>query len=160
MLSVLDGCLDACHRCETVVRLAQTPAAVAAIGPHLRHCLDHFLCFFDGIGSGVVDYDARQRDRTLETNPAAALELLESLRLRLAQLEPALMNRTLEMRQTAAPGAPPVSVESNVQRELVFLSGHTVHHLAIMALLLREQGQVVPEGLDVAYSTAAHLTTR
>ena len=61
------------------------------------------------------------------------------------------------MRQTAAAGAEPVTVESNLERELVFLSGHTIHHIAIMALVIRERGVRIPEGLDMAFSTAAHL---
>ncbi len=161
--AVLDGCVDACRRCETVVRLVQTAppeaarAAFGAIGPHLRHCVDHFLCLFGGLESGIVDYDARERDRRLETDLPALRAALEAVGLRLSEIEPGALGRPLRVRQTAAPGAPPVTVGSNVERELVFLSGHTIHHLAIMTILLVERGLAVPQGLDVAYSTAVHL---
>ena len=57
----------------TYKTLADAPHS-ASIGQHYRHVLDHFICLADGIASGVIDYDARSRNRDLETNRNAARE--------------------------------------------------------------------------------------
>jgi hypothetical protein len=58
--------------------------------------------------------------------------------------------------QSAAPGRPPASSPSRLERELVFLSGHTIHHIAIMVIAARAAGVEIPLHLAVAYSTQAH----
>ena len=63
------------------------------------------------------------------------------------------------MTQSAAPGRPPSSSPSRLERELVFLSGHTIHHIAIMVLAARAAGVEIPSPLAVAFSTEAHRTS-
>ena len=48
--------------------------------------------------------------------------------------------------------APPWST-SSVERELQFLSSHTVHHYALIAVILRLNGVQPEEGFGVAPST-------
>jgi hypothetical protein len=43
-----------------------------------------------------------------------------------------------------------------LERELVFLSGHAIHHIAIMALSAAAAGVTLPAELAVAFSTEAH----
>ena len=74
-VSAIEGCLDACRRCLTLVGLVEnvgpteSQKAYAVIGPHLRHCVDHMQCLIRGVESGVVDYDAREREAVLEIDP-------------------------------------------------------------------------------------------
>jgi hypothetical protein len=153
------GCLDACRRCETLVDLvsrADSPV-YSVIGPHLRHCTDHLRCLFRGLDSGVVDYDARDRDAALEIDPREIRRELAELGESLKRIDSAAVTRSLRVRQLSAAGAAPVVVSSNLERELVFLSGHTIHHIAIMAVLARARGIRLPEGLDMAFSSASHL---
>jgi hypothetical protein len=44
----------------------------APVGSQFRHVLDHYRAFTDGRESGRVDYDARQRNPRIETDPAEA----------------------------------------------------------------------------------------
>jgi hypothetical protein len=55
------------------------PGAFPAVGPHLRHCVDHFTLLLDGWRTGFVDYDARSRDRRLERDPRAVLAALRDI---------------------------------------------------------------------------------
>jgi hypothetical protein len=155
------GCLEACRRCQAlldhVTRSTAAERAYAAIGPHLRHCLDHFTCLLRGLDSGTVDYDGRERDPRLENDPQAYRVALDAIVERLARLEATTITRALWIRQAAAGGGEQVDSASSVERELVFLSGHTVHHLAIMKLLAGMHGVLVPGDLDYAFSTAAYL---
>lgn len=160
--AALEGCLDACRRCQTLVRHVREAEAGAAervysaIGPHLRHCMDHLDCLLRGLETGEVDYDARDRETVLETDSSRMAARMAELVAELVAIDPAIVSRRLHVRQTAALGAPAVRVESNLERELVFLSGHTIHHIAIMTILARDRGVALPEGLDMAFSTAAH----
>ena len=110
-----------------------------------------------GLDAGVVDYDARARDARLEREPSRCREVLRSITTRLTKLTTTDEGRSLRVRQSAAPGGRTADVESNLERELAFLSGHTIHHLAIMRLLAERAGIVLPKGLDLAFSTEAFL---
>jgi len=122
----------------------------------MRHCLDHFDAFVLGIPSGVVDYDDRDRDPRLEQDLDFALAKLEDLRHALGLLCSSDMAVPLVVQQVPAPGAEKVRVPSCVERELLFLMSHTIHHLALMKLLAEMQGATLPTDLGVAYSTIAH----
>jgi len=155
---VVTGCLEACRRCEAVVAsvVEQAPEAFSAVGPHLRHCVDHFTLLLDGWRSGVVDYDARLRDLRMEEDPGAVTQALNRIAISLESIGRDDLSRELTVTQSAAPGRPPASSASRLERELVFLSGHTIHHIAIMVLAARAAGVNVPSRLAVAYSTEAY----
>jgi len=74
----------------------------------------------------------------------------------LAEIRDADLAGELSVTQSAAPGRPTVSSPSRLERELVFLSGHTIHHIAIMLLAAHAAGVEIPQHLAVAYSTEAY----
>ena len=154
--AAIQGCVEACRRCREIVEsiVAQEPRVYEAVGPHLRHCIDHFLCLLGGTDTGVVDYDARARDRRLEEDPQVFLKTMDSVLRQLRSMGPADLRRTLRLRQEVAPGGKTGQVDTNMERELAFLSSHTIHHIAIMSLLAEARGVTVPPGLGVAFSTA------
>ena len=154
MTPSIEGCLDACRRCEAVVDHAGP--AWNLLAPHLRHCVEHFQLLLEGHASGRVDYDARERSERLEKSPEAMREALRSIRSALTRLSRADLERTLTVVQTAAPGRPPCSTPSFLERELVFLSGHAIHHIAIMALAAASADVLLPPELAVAFSTEAY----
>ncbi len=137
--------------------MGQEVRAYEAVGPQLRHCLDHFLCLLRGAVSGVVDYDARDRDRRLEEDPQYFLTIMDSVVQQLQSMDPAVLRRTLSLRQEVAPGGQSGQVDTNMERELAFLSSHTIHHIAIVSLLAEARGVEVPPGLGVAFSTATFM---
>lgn len=157
----IQGCLEACRRCEALVGLTvpggSPGLAYAAIKQHLRHCVDHYQCFLQSLESGTVDYDARDRSELLAQDPERMQAALASIATKLRAIDPATFTRKLDVVQSASCGTPALTVESNLERELIFLSGHTIHHIAIMAILADRHGVKVPEELSVAFSTAAYL---
>ena len=48
-------------------------------------------------------------------------------------------------------------LDSSLGRELQFLLGHTVHHNAIVAMILDRHGIELPQGFGVAASTQRHM---
>jgi uncharacterized damage-inducible protein DinB len=149
------GCLESCRRLDAAIAsvIAQDPVAYASIGPHLRHCLDHFQLFLDGWASGEINYDDRERDPRIERDPALARTQLHEMAARLTGFVSADLSREVRVVQMAAPGGSPLSLPSRLERELVFLSSHAIHHIAIMIFAAREAGVVIPAELGVAYST-------
>lgn len=158
----VEGCVESCLRCNAVIELITVDqygsplGDVPAIGPHLRHCLDHYRCFLRGLDQGTIDYDARERDERVERDPAWFKELNDEAIAQLVRIDPAAIQRPLRIRQMPSPDGDPSFVPSTLERELLFLSGHTIHHLAIIAMIARMRGVHIPERLSVAYSTAAY----
>jgi uncharacterized damage-inducible protein DinB len=130
----------------------------ATIGQHVRHVLDHYRLFLDGLPAGDVDYDARQRRTPVEANPAAALAQVDELIAGLRALPADLLTRTLRVHQQGSYEAGRFDgCESRADRELLFLQSHAVHHQALIALLARAQGIDVPATFGMAPSSVAWL---
>lgn len=147
-LTMLDGLTPAQYR-------GQSPAGLASAGAHLRHVLDHYLTFLDGVETGRVDYDARPRDGTVETEPDRARTVGRETIERLEALGRATPDRALEVRMDCGGGTSPLWVGSSVGRELQFLVSHTVHHYALIKSGLADAGVELPEEFGVAPSTLA-----
>lgn len=132
---------------------AESPAP--ALGPHIRHCLDFYLCFLDGLKANVIDYGSRSRRRDVETDAGTAIRELEVIQQRLAKLDTSRLGESVELRRDIGEGEAQ-QFGSTVGRELQFLLGHTVHHYALIAIGLRLEGVPVPDEFGVAPSTLEH----
>lgn len=138
---------------------AHVPMALGgSIGTHYRHCLDHFVSLLRTGTGPVVDFDLRDRDPRIETDPDQALALTRIIRDALAQWKPEDLARTVGTRCeiSYAPGTSPVT-GSTLGRELAYAIAHAIHHFAIIAILGRLQGIELPEEFGMAPSTLAHL---
>jgi uncharacterized damage-inducible protein DinB len=129
------------------------------VGAQIRHCIDFYQCFLDGLEPGAIDYNRRGRSHRLETDRAYALDRIESLCRGLADLTFAQTGRELDVRAERGSDDAQQSSRSSVGRELQFLISHTIHHYALVAIMLKLQGiDVAHEHPDfgVAPSTLAH----
>lgn len=158
----ISGCLDVCARFKAVVDCLSDEAFAAefsgngAPGKHLRHALEHFTALLGGLETGVVDYDARSRDAELENDSTAFCHALDDLSAALEALSGENLGRRLVVRQMAASDCPPIEMFSNLERELVFLSGHAIHHLAVLEQWCQGRDIHIPENISLAFSTAAY----
>lgn len=127
-----------------------------SIGGHVRHCVEFYRCFLDGMDTGYLDYDVRARERRLETDAVAASLAIGLTIQRLDSAAPRKdEDRMLHVIENHEDGEPSWSV-SSVSRELRFLLSHTVHHYALIAILLRMRGRVTPPDFGIAPSTLRH----
>ena len=130
----------------------------SSVGAHLRHTLDAYRCFLDGLQDNRVDYDARQRDPQIESVRTSALERIAFIRDALAELDESDRHRTVDVRcDAAAWDQQHAWTRSTIGRELQFLLSHTVHHFALVAMTLRSLGFEPGQGFGVAPSTLEHL---
>lgn len=131
------------------------PAAPeGSIGAHLRHCIDHYDCFLQGIGDGRIDYAKRERRLDLEQDPGTAIERLGTLASELLALQGEWdRDRVIQVKGASFDGGDRGWLPSTLGRELQFLLSHTIHHFALIAMLLRLAGINPPREFGVAPST-------
>ncbi len=147
----IDQCLELIETLPPAVYLQSGPAN-SSIGVHVRHIIERILCVLDGLESGHVDYDRRARDRELEHCPDSAIRVLQSLRLRLESL-PESMDLPLQVVESVHQQREAVTVASSLNREMMSLVSHTIHHLALVALLARSLGIALDADVGKAPST-------
>ena len=160
--AVIRGFVESCERMLLVTRTV-SPAQYGArwkehngIGPHMRHAFEHLAALMDGRDLGVVSYDGRERNAALERDPVAFSEAMDRVVGWASTLTPEMLDVPLSVCQIPRVDAPEARSASTLRRELLFLTSHTIHHLAIVAMLAELQGVDLPADLGVAYSTTTH----
>lgn len=127
----------------------------STIGGHLRHCLEHYLSLLNGIESGRVDYDDRNRDLQLETVACDAVQALKRVGSELTELLSTDPPVGLLVKMDC--GSDEVAWQpSTMGRELQFLVSHTVHHFAMIGGICRALKVAVERDFGVAPSTLRH----
>jgi hypothetical protein len=159
--ALLNACLQSIEQCLEVIN--GLPAAVyrysstdtSSIGIHTRHIIERIQCVLEGVSCGTVNYDIRARNQDLETSSASAEQALLEICARLAALEPE-PEQELQIVESVHQDHAAVTVASTLDRELMGLVSHTIHHLAIIALLARSRGIRIGADIGKAPSTLIH----
>jgi hypothetical protein len=143
---------------------ATTPPGFAPhrAGAHLRHILEFYQCFLQGVEDFHIDYDARRRDELIEQSRTAAAASIRAI-IQTLETAPALRKESIIWVRMEDAEASPVSeqfMESSISRELQVLSSHTVHHFALMAMTLRMHGVAMDPEFGVAPSTLRHMASK
>lgn len=128
----------------------------SSIGMHIRHNLDHFAAFFDGVETGRIDYESRQRNHLIEESVDFATNIISEYSTRLDRIDLPANAKLLVREEDGAPLEDSQWLPTSCGRELQFLLGHTVHHHAIIAMILTEKTLPLPDGFGVAPSTRRH----
>jgi uncharacterized damage-inducible protein DinB len=130
-----------------------TQLSDATVGQHVRHIIELFQCLLDGYEQGLVNYEKRKRNKTIETDYQFALQLLDELTQAVDRADKPLM-----MEATYA--AATMTISSNYYRELAYNLEHTVHHMALIRIGIRELSDVTLSGtFGVASSTIQYHKT-
>lgn len=133
------------------------PVFGSGVGAHVRHVLDHYSKLLAGLPGGRIDYDAREREVAIETERAAALDRLDAIMAGLRELQQA-PDRAIEVKMDCGDQSDVQRwwSQSTIRRELQFLISHTVHHYALIRLILKIQGIDAGPQFGVAPSTLRH----
>lgn len=128
-----------------------------SIGGHYRHCLDHFSSLLRGTESELVDYDRRDRDPRLETDPDYAAGFTRRLLCLLETVQPSSLATPVAVRCEVSyeHGNSPLT-QSTLGRELAYAVAHGIHHFALISVMARLMGAALPAHFGVAPSTVAH----
>ena len=154
---LLEQCADVLEQVPPEVYAHADPRCLGScVGGHVRHCLEHYASFLDGLDAGLIDYERRARDRRLQADPDAARRALRRTASDLARgLTFAGLERTLRIVAEGDTSDGDLTA-STIGRELSFLLSHTIHHCALIAVLLRLGGLDTPAGFGLAPSTMRH----
>lgn len=131
-----------------------SPLHYHSVGQHVRHITEFYLCLLKGYETGIVNYDARERNLRIEVDKTFALEVITDVENRLSQYQ----NDKQLILQTAFGLEETIDIPSSFFRELTYLIEHTIHHLAIIKIGLNEvypEIQIAPD-FGVAHSTIKH----
>ncbi len=134
------------------------PPFQSGVGKHMRHVLDFYAAFLRPPGD-ITDYDDRHRSARLETDRMLALETLHRIIAALETIRDA--DRPVESKNDDGGHRAEAFAysRSSIGRELQFLASHTVHHFAMMAFMLVQQGHTPHPDFGVAASTLVHWQT-
>lgn len=148
-----------------ITRLGEEAGAdfgyASAVGPHLRHIVEHYLALVSALKAGdrCICYDARSRDLRIQTDPAATLSALQELHESFAVLA---QDQSLDLQTplvtkllAGTRGEMEITVETTLGRELLFLSSHTVHHFAPLGQYCRNAGVELGHDFGKAPATMA-----
>lgn len=107
------------------------PLDNATIGQHTRHIIELFLELQKAASNEIVNYDARKRDKRIETDIDFAIDCVGQI---IGNLNKKNINLKLATNNHAA------IIETNYARELLYNVEHCVHHQAIIRIGLNILG--------------------
>jgi len=140
---------------DITYRTIHSALAPHRVGGHLRHILEFYECFLDGLDSSHIDYDSRKRYEAVETCREVALARILSIIQRLERTnglhgDPIIWVRVEDAQAERLDDS---YMTSSVGRELQALSSHTIHHFALIAITLKALEAPVHPDFGTAPST-------
>ncbi|HYT66859.1 MAG TPA: DinB family protein [Vicinamibacterales bacterium] len=130
-----------------------TVRSSGSVGQHVRHIADHARSLLALGTESDFSYDARLRGTRVETDPVCAADELVHLCVALEDLDDLPFDRQVRLHIVTEPGRASAEVMTTLGREIAFVIQHTIHHCALIAVLLDRAGVAVPERFGVAPST-------
>jgi len=129
----------------------------STVGQHTRHIIEFYTCLLEQVENNpepVISYEKRRRDFRIESQPDHALTCVYTICEKLNELD---VNRTCLL-DCQEHGQNDLLVSSTIGRELIYNIEHTIHHLAIVKIALKEilPALPLPEHFGVAPSTLRH----
>jgi uncharacterized damage-inducible protein DinB len=167
MKTLHNSTLEALAQVEQLILAFQTnnkaelynipPANVmSGVGKHIRHILDHFLAFQQGLVQGCIDYNVRHREGRLEEDPTLALDLLRDISQWLKTKD--IPDKAIDVESEISVSQHiNIRFSSSVNRELCYLVNHTIHHVAYAKLLMSLLDIELDDEIGIAPSTATYL---
>jgi hypothetical protein len=134
-----------------VYSAAIEPHVSGTIGAHVRHVLDHVAALLT-VEGGTLSYDRRERGTMVEVDSSAALRQILRLKSLLDRWHGRSLDEPILVRSILS-GGDELSCWSSLGREAAFVLSHTIHHEALIAVLLAWHGETVPDRFGIAPST-------
>ena len=104
----------------------------SSLGGHTRHIIEFYHCLIKNYNQGTINYDLRERDKNIETDPELAAAAVQNI---IHELQKINFNDNVELHMSYDPQNNSVdTVISNVKREVVYNLEHTIHHMALIKI--------------------------
>lgn len=124
-----------------------------SIGQHLRHILEFYDCLLDGMRGGRVNYDRRRRDLRISNDRFFALQRMDEIIDQLSKsgsVQPMFLEGQFSTDESEL-----IVTPTSWQRELIYCLEHSIHHQALIRVVLQETGLVhlIDHDFGIASST-------
>lgn len=125
----------------------------ASVSQHIRHIIEFYICLFEGLHSGLINYDSRNRDPRIENDKVFTLELIDEIKEKISN-QTINIDLSLELKY-GQESEDNIRLSTNYYRELAYNIEHTIHHLAIIKQTIIEHFNYVelPDNFGIASST-------
>lgn len=132
---------------ETTYTQQHPEMGIASIGEHCRHIIEMFTCLQNQYEIGIINYDARARNKYIETSISEALNQIKLIIQNCNQA-----NKQLVLQQSDGS-----TIASNYYRELLYNLEHCIHHQALIKVALYKATEIIISSyFGVAPSTIAY----
>jgi hypothetical protein len=139
---------------ETDYQKVLQPHFSGSVGAHIRHIVDHFLALKNGATTGHIDYNIRHRHNQVEQFPELAIEVLNDIKVWILSLDSSIFRKVVSVTtEIDIQHTKSATCESTVERELVFVSSHAIHHYALIRIMFSMQNKALPD--DFGYAPAS-----
>lgn len=131
----------------------------SSVGKHTRHVLDHFAALLaTGPASAdrLVDYDHRERETRVESDPGHARAEIRRLRDALSATNASEGHQPVTVRAMVGCDGRCADLASTFARELAFASHHAFHHQAMIRLIAEDLDAPIDPAFGKAPSTLHH----
>lgn len=119
----------------------------ASIGEHTRHIIELFQTVIQGYDNGTLNYDARERDKSIQTQRLVAVLAIENIIEKVEkENKPMVMEHSISCEIT--------HIDTNYFREILYNLEHCIHHQALIKVgLLTLDNITISENFGIAPST-------
>lgn len=127
----------------------------STIGMHIRHIIEFYHCLMEAEVTKIVDYDARKRSIELETQTQKSITAIHDI-LNFVQRNEQDFPIMLKANYALNKEEKPITLKTTLYRELLYNIEHTVHHMAIIKIGIKELKDShisIDENFGVAVST-------
>ena len=119
----------------------------SSIGQHTRHIIELFQCLISQCELGLINYDDRKRDYSIQTDINKAQKAIEEIFNSMEK-----PNKTVLLQQVI--DGEEMQIESNYNRELLYNLEHCIHHQALIKVAVLQINHLqIDENFGVARST-------
>ncbi|MEZ4805685.1 MAG: DinB family protein [Bacteroidia bacterium] len=126
----------------------------ASLGQHVRHIIELYQALIHGIESGVINYDNRKRDISIESQVLVAKDSIDALILKIDAISE---NKAIELKGnfSISDSDSATHIQSTLFRELAYNLEHSIHHQALLKIGLKDLGlqHLIHENFGVAAAT-------
>lgn len=119
----------------------------ASIGQHVRHIIELYIELNNGYESGIINYELRKRDLRIETDIQFSSNTIATIVQQLNKPNKALQ-LVIDYSFT---NTSKMIVDTNYLRELIYNLEHTVHHMALIRVAIKEFTNIK---LDTSFGVA------
>ena len=121
----------------------------SSIGEHTRHIMELLQCTLTGYHTGVIDYVNRTRNLQLQNDLSFAQKELDKI-IEAVDLPDQPLTVWVEQPEDTIETV----VATTYYREVVYITEHTIHHLALIKVALIEMNlNIVTNNFGMAYAT-------